>query len=85
MKLLFCMSLLVLGSVLPSCSKASESEPAKSPASDEPAPMPPSAPECVDDQGNEAECETDADCCKGFVCSKDPEQTFRSKFCVYAG
>ena len=43
------------------------------------------APECVDDHNEPAKCETDADCCKGFVCGKDPELTIRQKFCIYAG
>jgi hypothetical protein len=78
MKLLFCIGLLILG-----CSKGGE--PAKQPTEAEPAPMPQSAPECVDEEGDPVECETDADCCKGFACGKDPEQTFRAKFCLYAG
>lgn len=79
MRLLFCVGVLALA-----CSKGGESEAAKQP-SEEPKAMPPSAPECVDDEGKEVECETDADCCKGFVCGKDPEQTFRAKFCIYGG
>lgn len=83
MRLLFCIGLLMFG-----CSKGGEGEPARQPGQEEEAAQPPApaaAPECVDDEGEPVECETDADCCKGFVCGKDPEQTFRAKFCIYAG
>ena len=42
-------------------------------------------PECVDDQDQQVTCLSDADCCPGFVCGKDPERNFRESYCLYGG
>jgi len=28
------------------------------------------------------ECDSDADCCKGYYCGKDPEQSSRKDYCL---
>jgi len=43
------------------------------------------APECVDDKDQRVECLSDADCCAGFVCGKDPELSPRVSYCMYGG
>lgn len=43
------------------------------------------APECVDDKDQPVECLSDADCCQGFVCGKDPERSHRISYCIYGG
>lgn len=86
MKLWTRVGFLALACITLSCSKSAE--PANSPESaQEPAkPPPPSeAPECVNEDNEVQQCETDEDCCKGFVCGKDPEQNPRLKYCLYAG
>src|SRR5687768_11428951 len=35
------------------------------------------APTCVDDKEQPVSCLSDADCCAGFVCGKDPELSHR--------
>lgn len=43
------------------------------------------APECVDDKDQAVECLSDADCCQGFVCGKDPERSHRVSYCIFGG
>lgn len=43
------------------------------------------APTCVDDQDQRVSCLSDADCCAGFVCGKDPELNRRMSYCIYGG
>lgn len=43
------------------------------------------APSCVDDKDQPISCLSDADCCAGFVCGKDPELSHRMSFCIYGG
>jgi hypothetical protein len=43
------------------------------------------APECVDDKDQPVECLSDADCCSGFVCGRDPELSRRVRYCIYGG
>lgn len=43
------------------------------------------APECVNDKDQPVECLSDADCCQGFVCGKDPELSQRVSYCIYGG
>jgi hypothetical protein len=41
--------------------------------------------ECLDENDNPIECDSDADCCEGFYCGLDPEGSTRIKTCVYGG
>lgn len=84
MKLSIGVGILALACTTLSCSKGGEPPKAAETESNT-APPPSEAPECVDENNEVQQCETDADCCKGFVCGKDPEQTHRLKFCMYAG
>lgn len=43
------------------------------------------APSCVDARDQPVACLSDADCCAGFVCGKDPELSRRTSFCIYGG
>jgi hypothetical protein len=43
------------------------------------------APQCVDDKDQPVQCLSDSDCCKGFVCGKDPELSTRQSYCIYGG
>lgn len=43
------------------------------------------APECVDEKDQPVSCLSDADCCAGFVCGKDPELSHRLSYCIYGG
>lgn len=43
------------------------------------------APQCVDDKEQPVACLSDADCCAGFVCGKDPELSPRTSYCIYGG
>jgi len=43
------------------------------------------APTCVDDKEQPVSCLSDADCCAGFVCGKDPELSHRMSYCIYGG
>jgi hypothetical protein len=43
------------------------------------------APQCVDDKDHPGQSLSDSDCCKGFVCGKDPELSTRQSYCVYGG
>jgi hypothetical protein len=43
------------------------------------------APACVDDKEQPVSCLSDADCCAGFVCGKDPELSQRTSYCIYGG
>lgn len=43
------------------------------------------APECVDEKEQRVSCLSDADCCAGFVCGKDPELSHRLSYCIYGG
>jgi hypothetical protein len=43
------------------------------------------APKCVDENDQPVSCLSDADCCAGFVCGKDPELSRRTNYCVYGG
>jgi hypothetical protein len=43
------------------------------------------APTCVDDKEQPVSCLSDADCCAGFVCGKDPELNPRTSYCIYGG
>lgn len=47
--------------------------------------IPEGEPECVDDKDEPVECESDKDCCPGFVCGLDPEGSYRVKVCIWAG
>lgn len=83
MKYLLCVGLFALA-----CSKGGEAQDAQDPISvSEPAPPPvaPKAPQCTDEDGEVVQCETDDECCDGFVCGKDPERNPRLKYCVFGG
>jgi Ion channel inhibitory toxin len=43
------------------------------------------APQCVDDKDHPVTCLSDSDCCKGFVCGRDPELSPRQSYCIYGG
>jgi hypothetical protein len=43
------------------------------------------APTCVDEKDQRVSCLSDADCCAGFVCGKDPELSHRMSYCIYGG
>jgi hypothetical protein len=43
------------------------------------------APQCVDQDEQQVTCLSDADCCSGFVCGKDPELSKRQSYCIYGG
>jgi len=43
------------------------------------------APTCVDDKEQPVPCLSDADCCAGFVCGKDPDLSPRTSYCIYGG
>ncbi len=43
------------------------------------------AEECLDENDNPIECESDKDCCEGFYCGLDPQGSTRIKTCVYGG
>ena len=43
------------------------------------------APQCVDDREQPVACLSDADCCNGFVCGKDPELSARTSYCIFGG
>jgi hypothetical protein len=80
------LNLVCFGLLAISCGGSVEHRPPNdgSGAAD-PKPAPAAAPECVDEHEQPVECETDADCCKGFACGKDPERSIRVKYCLYAG
>jgi hypothetical protein len=62
---------------------AIEHQAAAAEAMPEPSIGPP--PECVDEQDKPVTCLSDADCCPGFACGKDPERNARESFCLYGG
>lgn len=37
---------------------------------------------CRDEKGESKQCETDADCCQGFVCTNDPDRSQVFKYCI---
>jgi hypothetical protein len=37
---------------------------------------------CVGPKGAPLECGSQADCCKGYACSKDPERNPRALYCI---
>jgi hypothetical protein len=41
--------------------------------------------ECVDEQDRPVSCLSDSDCCKGFVCGRDPELNPRASYCIFGG
>jgi hypothetical protein len=43
------------------------------------------APSCVDDKDKPVNCLSDADCCQGFVCGRDPELNPRASYCIFGG
>ena len=43
---------------------------------------PPPDDPCVGPKGVPLECTSQADCCKGYACAKDPERNPRALFCV---
>jgi hypothetical protein len=43
------------------------------------------APECVGEQDKPVSCLSDSDCCKGFVCGRDPELNPRASYCIFGG
>ena len=43
------------------------------------------APQCVDDKERPVSCLSDADCCEGFVCGKDPALSHRMSYCIFGG
>lgn len=43
------------------------------------------APECVDEQDQQATCLSDSDCCPNFVCGRDPERNPRENYCIFGG
>src|SRR2546427_12651057 len=43
---------------------------------------PPPDDPCVGEKGAPLECTTPADCCHGYVCSKDPERNPRALYCL---
>jgi hypothetical protein len=43
------------------------------------------APSCVGDNDQPVSCLSDADCCAGFVCGKDPELSQRTSYCIFGG
>ena len=65
------------------------SKPPAAPTSqaEESAPPPPAAtetlPVCVDENDETVECLSDADCCEGFTCTKDPEGSHLRMVCLY--
>ena len=71
--------LVACGSAQPRLEHAATPEAAPEPASVG------EAPECVDDEEQRVSCLSDADCCAGFVCGKDPELSHRLSYCIYGG
>lgn len=37
---------------------------------------------CLGQDGNDAKCESDVDCCTGFVCVKEDQSKFSNKTCI---
>lgn len=73
--------LVVFAALVSSCSGAQKKEPImtseeferNSPAPDDP---------CVGTKGVPLECSSQADCCKGYACTKDPERNARALYCI---
>ena len=79
------VGLVAIGVAACGGSKEEAKDPYLPPEGEEPAAPVSEAPECVDQNNEPVKCQTDADCCSGFVCGKDPELNSREKFCIYAG
>ncbi len=43
---------------------------------------PPPDDPCVGQKGAPLECTSQADCCKGYACAKDPERNARALYCL---
>ena len=76
-----------IGGTLVGCSAAQQREPGHAAVSES---VPDTrevgvAPECVDEKDQRVECLSDADCCAGFVCGKDPDLSPRVSYCIYGG
>jgi hypothetical protein len=78
---------LLFNALLTGCASSSSPPPATSAAATEVAPEGSVAapPECVNAEDQQVECLSDADCCAGFVCGKDPELSQRVSYCLYGG
>lgn len=42
-------------------------------------------PKCVAEDGKQAECTDDRDCCPGYYCGRDPEGSHLKRYCLYSG
>ena len=47
--------------------------------------VPGPVPQCLGEDGKQAECSDDRECCKGYYCGKDPEGNQIKRFCLYSG
>jgi hypothetical protein len=75
------VSLAVFAQLAPSCASAPKKDTTMTLEEFERNAPPPDDP-CVGAKGVPLECGSQADCCKGYACAKDPERNPRALYCL---
>ena len=74
--------LLLLAAFAPSCAGAPPKKDNSLTVQQYEQNSPPPPDPCVGEKGDPLECTSQADCCKGYACTKDPERNPRALYCL---